>query len=173
MTTGLGSSGGLGSSTVFITLAIVVIVVARFLTRELRERRIALSRIFLIPAFLTALVLYLVYLLLQVNAGLTPLLAVAALPAAVVGAVIGLAVARFTTVRPGDRPGTIFIRGSYTTVAIWIVALALRLVARAFVLSAGIGMNLVLNTALLMMLVVAFTTLRLRILAEARSFPGH
>jgi hypothetical protein len=171
MATGLGSSGGLGSSTVFITLAIVVIVVARFLIRELRERRIALSRIFLIPALLTVIVLYLVYLLLQVNAGLTPLLAVAALPAAIVGAVI--AVSRFTTVRPGDQPGTVFIRGSYVTVAIWIAALALRLVARAFVLSAGIGMNLVLNAALLMMLVVAFTTVRLRILAEARSFRGR
>lgn len=157
-----------GSPSLLVWLFIVVIVVGRFLVRELRERRIALGRIFLIPAVLTMLVLYLVTVLFQIDAKLVPVLAIAALPAIVVGSAIGLAVAHFTSVRLGDAPRTVFIRGSYVTVAIWVGALALRLVARAFVAGAGVGINILLTTALVMMLVVAFAVLRLRILFEAR-----
>jgi hypothetical protein len=147
-----------------------LLVVGRFLARELRERRIPFNRFFAVPIlFGVVTVGFIVY------AGYTypyyiPELAIGLVAAVAVGAVIGLAVDRFTSVGL-DKDGTsALLRGSWTTVAIWIAALLLRLVGRYVALGTGVhavGITLTLNAVLVALLFVAMVVLRMRLLARA------
>jgi hypothetical protein len=168
------------SSSNWLTIGVIVLVVARFLFRELRVRRIKSSRIFIVP-IIVGLVGALVIVSVVLAAPNQELnLIVGGLIAIVVGAGVGFAVGHFTTVQV-QQPGLLIVRGSWITVAIWIGALALRLLARAFVsggtnvvytdaASAG-GPSLMLNAVLLILLVSALTTVRIRILMTARNEP--
>ena len=97
-------------------------------------------------------------------------LAIGSLAGIVAGTGIGLAVAHFTSVTPGPVPGVVLVKGSATTVAIWIFALLLRLVPR-LILGASPhtpGTFLMLNAVLLVMLAIAIFTVRLQILRRAK-----
>jgi hypothetical protein len=88
-------------------LAIAILVVGRFLMRELRERKLVLGRIFLVPIILGMLAL----LLLVTTALHYPesdlLLAGETCITLGIGLGVGLAVGHFTTVRLGERPGIV------------------------------------------------------------------
>jgi hypothetical protein len=152
------------------TLVLIAVVVLRFLARELRVRRMALSRLFVLPAIFALLVIFLVVVTIQQDPGQSFALCIGSLAALVVGAGIGVAVAHFTTVSAGAVPGVVLVRGSATTVAIWIVALLLRLVPRLILGAAPHtpGTFLMLNSVLLVMLAVAIFTVRLQILRRAK-----
>ncbi len=154
----------------WITLAIVVLVVLRFLARELRDRRMVLSRIFLVPALIGAIALYLIVLTVMQAPGLALELAIGSAAAALVGVGVGLAVNRFTAVRPAGDPRAVIVRGSYATVAIWVAALLLRLLGRVLAAAAGVGEGaiLLLNACLVVLLGVAVVTVRLQIVRRAQ-----
>jgi len=156
-----------------ITVLIVLFVIGRFLARELRERRFAIGRIYALPAVLGAIALVLIGLSAVREPQAVGILAIACVAAVVVGAGIGYAVAHFTTVRVTNEPGVLYARGSLTTVAIWIVALLLRLVPRVALFSGGprvyaSGESIALNAALLVLLASALFFVRFRLVAAAK-----
>jgi len=164
------------SSSVGITVAVIVLVIARFLFRELRVRRIRTSNIFLVPGIMAAVGALLIYSVISVAPDQVSNLIIGGFAGIVVGAGIGFAVGHFTTVQVA-QPGLLIVRGSWITVAIWIAALALRMIARYFVAGGNIvyadpssaGASMMLNAVLVILLVAALFTVRLRILATART----
>ena len=151
-----------------IYVGVALAIVARFAVRELRERRVRLARLFIVPAVAGIAALGLVYVAALAAPQDVLALALLCLAALGAGAAIGLAVARFTTVRVDPDVGTVFVRGSYATLAIWIAALALRWVARRAVGTHDLGATTVANAALVVLLAVALGVVRYRILIEAR-----
>jgi drug/metabolite transporter (DMT)-like permease len=154
-----------------IGLVVGALVIGRFLMRELRERRFLISRIYLVPAVLGVVGIVFVVLAGIAHPDTTPVIAVACVAALVLGAVIGYGVARNTTVRVTDDPTVLYVRGSAATVAIWLAALALRLVARIPFLSDPsryTHWGEALNAALLILLASALFFVRYRLLAAGR-----
>jgi hypothetical protein len=155
-----------------ITALVALLVVGRFLARELRERRISVGRIYLPPAILGVIALALIGMAVFYTPENLLVLALACIAGLAGGAVIGYAVAHFTTVRVTAEPGIIYARGSIATVAIWIVALALRFLARFALVGDALhgrhgGLTLALNAALLVLLASALFFVRYRLVAAA------
>ncbi|MDQ2908429.1 MAG: DUF1453 family protein [Candidatus Eremiobacteraeota bacterium] len=154
-------------SSQLVYVVIIVLVVARFLFRELRERKLRLRSLFVLPAIVGVIgVLLAVVTAMQML--MLPVLALSIFAALVVGTAIGLAVARYTTLRVGP-PGFVFVRGSAATVAIWLGALALRAAARLAVGSHAVETLMIANTALVIMLATALGVVRYRVLSDART----
>jgi hypothetical protein len=125
-----GIAPGAALQTQLFTLAVVVFVVARFLFRELRARTVKVSTMWVRPAILAVLTAFVVCAALQSRGGSPAEVALSLGIGVAFGALVGLLVTRSTQVGPGDKPGYLRLRGSWVTVAIWIVALALRLGVR-------------------------------------------
>jgi len=164
----------------WITVGVIVLVLARFLFRELRLRRIKTASIFAVPVIVGIIGAFVVYSVVVAAPDQIAPLAIGGVVAIAVGIGIGFAVAHFTTVEVAE-PGVLLVRGSWITVGIWVGALLLRLAARWFV-SGGhtiiytdaavtAGPSLMLNAVLVIMLAAALTTVRVRILAVARGSP--
>jgi hypothetical protein len=162
------SSGFPTGSVVLVYGAILVLVVGRFLVRELRERKLALSRIFVAPAILGVLALYLLSFSFTHFAATTTLLAGETCITLGVGSAIGVAVGHFSKVRLGDKPGIVYLKGSWQTVAIWLGALALRFLARYIFRQDDLGTQFSLNAALVVMITAALALLRYKVLIDAR-----
>jgi hypothetical protein len=163
-------SGGMEKN-IGIGIAIAVLVIGRFLMRELRERRFLISRIYIVPAILGIFGIGLVVFASVAHPDTIPVIAIACVAAIALGAVIGYGVARNTTVRVTDDPTVLFARGSAATVAIWLAALAIRLVARIPFLSDPsryTHWGEALNAALLVLLASALFFVRYRLLAAGR-----
>jgi hypothetical protein len=170
-----------GQQTIWITIAVIALVLARFLFRELRVRRMKTSSIFAIPVVAGVVGAFTIYSVVVVAPAQIPPLVVGSVVAIAVGIGIGWAVAHFTTVQIATQ-GVLLVRGSWITVGIWVAALALRLFARWFVsggqsivytnTSSVDGPSLMLNAVLLVMLTTALTTVRFRILTASRGEPS-
>ncbi len=163
-------SGGMEKN-LGIGLVIGLLVIGRFLMRELRERRFLISRIYLVPAVLGIIGIVLVVFAGMAHPDTIPVIATSCAAALALGAVIGYGVARNTTVRVTDDPTVLFARGSVATVLIWIAALAIRLVARIPFLSDPsryTHWGEALNAALLILLASALFFVRYRLLAAGR-----
>jgi hypothetical protein len=161
-----------GSQAGWITLAVVAVVVIRFLVRELRDRTIPLNRMWLVPAIIAALSLYLFFTTLTIQASLLPELLIGCAAGIAVGAGVGLAVDRFTSVRLVKAGSAIVVRGSMITVGIWIGALLLRLLGRFVVGQFSehtLGMTMLLNTAFVFVIAAAVVTVRWRYRERARA----
>lgn len=154
---------------VLIWVAVGIAILARFGLRELRDRKIRLGRLFVVPAVVGAIAALLVTSAALAAPTRVVELAGLSIVALGVGCGVGLAVARFTTLRLGPEPGTVLIRGSYATLAIWIGALALRALARLAVGGHDLGATAVANAALLVLLAAAIAMFRYRILIDARA----
>jgi hypothetical protein len=162
-------------TSILAPLAVGLLVVIRFLVRELRDRRIPFNRFFVFPAIFGVISVALVYFAASTAPYYVVQLAAGSFAAVVVGIGIGLAVDRFTSVRLGPSGTSAIIRGSWMTVAIWIAALALRLVGRYFIFGVGpkaLGVTLTLNAALVLMLFAAMVVLRVRLFARAGALRG-
>lgn len=158
-----------GAPSYLIWVAVGIAILARFGMRELRDRELRVSRLFLVPGIIGI-----------VAAGLIGFAAIdaprdvivlvgATLVALAVGCGIGLAVARFTTVRAAEDSRFVIVRGSYATLAIWIAALGLRGLARFAVGTHDVAIALVANAALLALLAAAIGVLRYRIFTAGRN----
>src|ERR1700676_2157714 len=169
-----------GQQTIWITIAVIALVLARFLFRELRVRRMKTSSIFAIPIIAGVVGAFYIYLVVSAAPNqMTPLVA-GSIIAVAVGIGIGWAVAHFTTVQTATQ-GMLLVRGSWITVGIWVAALALRLFARWFVsggqsivyvnTSSVDGPSLMLNAVLLVMLTTALPPVRFRFLTVSRGEP--
>lgn len=149
-------------------VAIIVLVVGRFLFRELRERKLVLARMFLVPGVLGALALFLVATTAVQFPATTMLLAGETLVTLGIGLALGVAVAHFTKVRLGEQAGIVYVLGSGWTVAIWVGALLLRFAARFAISHDNVSAQLAANAALVLMIAAALAMLRYRVLLDAR-----
>jgi hypothetical protein len=150
--------GGPMSQTTIITLALVALVVVRFLYRELRQRKIRVRTLWIRPGILalfTALLIASAFAIPGVN---LPVVAIAVAGGAAVGVVVGLLVAGSTSFAPAGERGAVLAKGSAVTVAIWIGAIVLRLIARYAFAGAGAGQaeQFELNVGLLALVTAAF-----------------
>jgi hypothetical protein len=168
-----GGSLGFGSNGVWFTIAIVVLVVVRFLARELRVRKVPLSRFFLVPIVVCLLSLWLIFIAFETAPSLLLELTIGIIAAIAVGSGVGLAIDRYTTLSLSDDRKVAFIRGSWATVGIWVAALLLRqfghFVAEHVADTHNFGMTMVLNATLLVLVAAAIVVLRLRLFARAKS----
>ena len=155
----------------WLYLVFVAFIVARFLWRELRVRKMAVKQLWYAPAFVAVIAVWLVYMTLTAAPYILVTLVIPTVAALVVGAGLGLAVAHFTTVQGGAN-GVAIVRGSWITVAIWLGAFALRLVGRLAVGSASMADQLMLNTALIVLIAAAIGVVRYRIYVEAAKSPA-
>jgi hypothetical protein len=156
-------------SSLGVTAIFAIFVVGRFLIRELRERKYVIARIYLAPGLLALVAIALVALTIVDEPHALAVLVASCGAALLIGGGIGYAVAHFTTVRVTADPNVIYSRGSYATVAIWIAALALRLLVRV-----GPGMrhgphaSLGPNAALIVLLASALFFVRFRLVVAAK-----
>lgn len=161
------------SQNAVVIVVMAVIVVGRFLVRELRERKFVTNRIYVLPAIVGAVALALIGLAASRQPDAVAALALACLVSLAAGGAFGFAVAHFTSVRVTSEPGIIYARGSYITAGLWVAALMLRLGARYVFAGAAGGMHaatlsLSLNAALLVLLASALFFVRYRLLEAAK-----
>ncbi len=156
------SSTGLGPYSTTVTLVFVAIVIVRFLMRELRERTVRASRVWIRPAVLVVLLVISVagaFAVPRISANLSvPVMALSVLIGAALGVVAGLLVVRSTTFSPAGMAGAVRAKGNMTTVVVWVVALALRFIARYAVAGAGanVAQQYELNVGLIALVTAAF-----------------
>ena len=110
-----------------ITIALILVVVARFLARELKARTARVTTLWIRPAFLIALTGLMSWLALSRGAGSAVELGASLAFGALLGVVVGVLVTGSTRIEASGRPGLVTLRGSWVTVAIWIAALMVRL----------------------------------------------
>jgi hypothetical protein len=156
-----GSAGGM--SPALISLAVGLVVIVRFLFRELRERTVKVRTLWIRPgiiALLTVGFAVAAFARPSVNPGLFVLMLLAG---AAVGVLTGVLVLGSTTFAPAGIAGAVRVRGSVVTVIVWIAALSLRLAARFVVGGAGADLTTQyeLNAGLLALLAGAFIVVAL------------
>ncbi|HEY9724761.1 MAG TPA: hypothetical protein V6D47_22350 [Oscillatoriaceae cyanobacterium] len=119
-----------------IQIVVIVLALAFVVWRQLRARELKVSRLWLVPALLT----YESWRLMPANIGL------AAIAAAAVGLVVGLALgvfrARFYTMVPNPAKGTIAVKGSPWALLVWGAIFAFKLGARFFTHTASMSGHL-------------------------------
>jgi hypothetical protein len=128
--TGTSAPGSFGTLATALPLLLVLLIVVRFAFRELRERTVRIATIWIRPALLLALSAYLVVLTLRVDPGEGAIMASAVLIGALLGLVTGVAVIRNTTFAAAGVPNAVRVRGNRITLAIWLAAFLVRLLAR-------------------------------------------
>ncbi len=116
-----------------IFLAIAALVVFRFARRELTERRVRSPLLWLRPAVLVLVTVYLVV----ITTRFAPAQHAMTVASLVLGVLLGLLtgglIVRYTTFRSAGVPNAVLARGSRITFAIWLGAFVLRLLARLLV----------------------------------------
>jgi hypothetical protein len=151
-----GGAGGMNPG--LISLAVGLVVIVRFLFRELRERTVKVRTLWIRPGFVVLIAVGFAAAALTrpgVNLGLLALVVVLG---AALGVLTGVLVVGSTSFAPADVPGAVRVHGSITTVIVWVAALGLRLAARFALGAAGADptTQLELNVGLLTLLAAAF-----------------
>jgi hypothetical protein len=116
-----------------LSLLIVALVVFRFAQRELKERVVKASTLWIRPVVLIAITVWLIVLTLTADPSGTSEMIVALAAGVVLGVVTGGLIVANTTFRPADIPNAVRAQGSRLTFAIWIGAFAVRFLARFIV----------------------------------------
>jgi len=168
--------------TQLFSLALVLIIVVRFLYRELRARVVRLSTMWVRPAFVAAITAYLTWLAIAIVGDPPTEIFGSAAIGIVAGIVVGWLVVASTTIEPGPTPGRVRLHGSWVTVAIWLVALLIRLGIRLATGGYGIGAgsgpaavagSIVTGVGTVAMVFSAFGTFAILIIMRARGIaPG-
>lgn len=154
----MNPSGGAGPNSTYITLAVVLVVVVRFLFRELRQRKVRLRTLWIRPGILTVFTVLLIvgaFATAGLNVGVMLISIVAG---AAFGLLTGWLVVRSTTFAPAGERGAVLAKGSIVTVIVWVAAIALRLVARFVFAGSGAApaQQFELNAGLLALVTAAF-----------------
>lgn len=169
-----GAVGGNALQTQLIALAVVLIVVVRFLVRELRARTVRVSTMWLRPAFLGALTVFFAASAVRQSPESEAELALSLTVGVAFGAVVGFLVAASTTVERAGAPGVLRLRGSWVTVAIWVAALLVRLGVRLLKTGGSLlaTTSLALSAGTICMVAVAFATFSVLVVMRSRSLPA-
>ncbi|HEV2740271.1 MAG TPA: hypothetical protein VGU66_16945 [Candidatus Elarobacter sp.] len=174
------TNGTSGMNSTWLTLALVAVVVVRFLFRELRARKIRVRTLWIRPGILAVLTLVLIgagFAIPHVSMGVV---ALSVLVGAAFGVGVGVLVARLTTFAPAGERGAVVAQGSAKTVIVWVAAIVLRLLARFAFAGAGAtpAEQYELNAGLLALVTAAFVVVAVEFhraidrLAPGTSTPG-
>ena len=157
------TASGAGTTTSLIYVGVAFLVIARFLFRELRERRVRLRSIWIRPGIVALFTLALIAGAFATRGTNVGVLAVAVVAGVVLGIVTGLLVVRSTTFRAASERGAVLVQGSIITVIVWVTAFALRYVARYVFAGAGTSQaqQFELNAGILALLTTAFVVVAL------------
>lgn len=155
--------GAAAPNTTWITLVIVLVVVVRFLFRELRQRTVRVRTLWIRPGILAAFTMVLIAGAFAIPGTNFAVLAISLVIGAVLGIVTGMLVVGSTTFAPAGQRGAVLAKGSIVTVIVWVVAIALRLVARYAFAGTGAGpaAQFELNAGLLALVTAAFVVVAL------------
>jgi hypothetical protein len=114
-----------------ILLLVTAFVVFRFAVRELKPRVIKNGpALWLRPLVLVLVTVYVCWAAVKLDPGGIGELVVAVAAGAVVGAITGVLIVRYTTFSPAPIPNAVVASGSRLTFGIWVAVFALRLLAR-------------------------------------------
>jgi hypothetical protein len=151
-------SHGSALTSTLITLVIVLLVVLRFAVRELRDRVVRAKSLWGRPVLVAVLAVFLGYQAVQMGDVDPSVFAIETVVSILVGLVVGVLVVRFTTFAPAPAADYPAVRalGSWKTLVVWVIAIALRFGARFLVPTEGMGQQLALNAALLALVAAAF-----------------
>ena len=152
------NTGASGMNSTWITLAIVAVVVGRFLVRELRARTIRVRTLWIRPGILGVFTLVLIGLGFAIPRVSMGVVALSVLVGAAIGIGVGALVARLTSFAPAGERGAVIAQGSMKTVIVWVTAIVLRLLARYAFAGAGAtpAEQYELNAGLLALVTAAF-----------------
>jgi len=152
------TSVGTGMNTTWLTLALLALIVVRFLFRELRARKIRVRTLWIRPGILGAFTLVLVGAGFGVPGVSMGVVALAVIVGAAFGIGVGVLVSRLTSFAPTGERGTAIAQGSMKTVIVWVAAIVLRLLARFAFVGAGAtaAEQYELNAGLLALVTAAF-----------------
>jgi hypothetical protein len=128
--------GDASPMTGYISLAITALVVVRFAFRELRERTVRSSILWIRPGLLIAVMLYLIVLTCTKEPDQCWTTIISVVIGVVLGALVGVGIVANTTFASAGKKGAVRAQGNRITLAIWVAALLLRVGAR-FVYPAG------------------------------------
>ncbi len=155
--------------TQLFTLAIVLVVVVRFLFRELRPRTVRIGTLWVRPAILAVLTAFLIWTGVRIGNPVAEL-GISMLIGIVAGVIVGWFIVASTAIAQGPKPGTLVLRGSWITVVIWVVALLARLAARFFGDGYTAAASSVITTAgTVTMVTAAFATFAILVAMRGRA----
>ena len=151
-------TGGAGPGVnALVTIAVILLVVVRFLYRELRERTVRLSSLWIRPGIFAAVTLFVIAGSLIVPGLNHPLVFMSVAAGLGFGMATGQLVLDSTSFAPSERPRAVRVKGSIATVIVWLAALALRLAARLVVGgNGGPAAQFELNVGLIALIATAF-----------------
>jgi hypothetical protein len=156
-----------------IALGVTVLVVFRFARRELVERVVRARTLWIRPALLVVLTGYMTVLTVMLDPhGIGEMIAALAV-GIVLGAITGALIVRNSSFRAADQPGAVRVQGNRVTFAVWIGALAIRLVAR-YVLPGGGDprTQFPLNCGTIALVAVAFVIIAVAFYGAIRRYAG-
>lgn len=119
------------------TIVTVLIVLALFIFRNTRPRRMSIAQLWIMPAILVALTAFIVWATVVQEPQLLGLSLIAGIVGIVAGVPLGYARGHHSDVRLGERPGTIVLHPSVIVMVVWLVAFALRYAIKYFLPNAG------------------------------------
>lgn len=154
-------------------LAITVLIVFRFARRELKERTVRLRWLWIRPAILVLVTAYLAVLSVMLDPHANGVMLAGLIGGIALGVVVGVAIVRNTQFAPADVAGAVRVRGNRITFAIWIAALAVRLVFRFLAPHSSDPLDqLPMDCGLVAMVAVAFIIIAVAFATEIRRFAG-
>jgi hypothetical protein len=144
-----------------ITLLVAAFVVFRFAIRELKPRVIkGGASLWARPVILIVLTVWLVWTTATVDPAGAGQLIAALLVGAVLGAITGFLIVRYTSFSPAKIPNAVVASGSRMTFAIWVAAFVVRFVARfAVPHGADPRTQLPMNSGTIALVAVAFVVI--------------
>jgi hypothetical protein len=107
---------------------VVLLIVVCLLLRQLQERRVKISRLWILPV----LVLYLTLRSIIPDLFLTPWSPMIILLACLVGVLIGILRGNLVRVRFDGHPGEMMVKGSPVGVAVWVVLIIMKYFVHSF-----------------------------------------
>jgi hypothetical protein len=154
-----------------IALGVTVLVVFRFARRELVERVVGAHTLWIRPALLIVLTVYMVVLTVALDPhGIAEMVAALAI-GIVLGGITGALIVRNTSFRAAERAGAVRVQGNRITFAVWIGALAIRLVARYALPGGGDPRaQFPLNCGTVALVAVAFVVIAIAFYAAIRRY---
>ena len=113
-----------------VAIAVTLLVVLRFARRELYERSVSARSLWIRPALLSLITVYLVSLSLRIDPAGDAEMWLALAGGAILGVIVGVLILANSRFRAADTPSAVRVQGNRITFGIWIAAILVRLAAR-------------------------------------------
>ncbi len=113
-----------------VSTLVSLLVVALIARRELRTSTVVAGRLWIRPALVVVVTACLCALAVIEAPDHLPILIAWMAGGIVLGVATGFAILRLTTMRPAEKPNALIVKGSFATIAVWVVVLLIRVGAR-------------------------------------------